>query len=402
MEARAATEAASRIGARLPTWTLGLIPLALIAAVAALFAALGAPGLGERTGPPVEDVAVERTVLRPGEIELTVRNDGPDPVRIEQVSVSDSYVTFSPSDSELGRLESSTLTIPYPWIEGESYDVVLLTSTGATIEHQIEGAVETPETDVSFFALMGLLGVYVGIIPVAMGMLWLPFVRGVDERWVRLLLAFTVGLLAFLAIDASLEGLEIAADGPQAFGGTALVLLGGVVAFVSLAAIDAYLRERRKSAGVGGAGGAYLALLIAIGIGLHNLGEGVAIGSAYTAGALALGAFLVIGFAIHNTTEGLAIVAPLSGARAELPRLAAMGLIAGAPAVLGALIGAAAYNASIAAFLFGVGAGAIAQVVWQLVPSIRDATGRALNPTSALGVLAGLAGLYLTSLLVSV
>src|SRR5215216_2510609 len=382
MEARAATETAGRIGARLPTWILGLIPLALIVAVAALFAAIGAPGLGERTGPPIEELAVERTVLRPGEIELTVRNDGPDPVRIEQVSVSDSYVTFSSGESELQRLESSTLTIPYPWIEGESYDVILLTSTGATIEHEIAGAVETPETDVSFFALMGLLGV--------------------DRRWVRLLLAFTVGLLAFLVVDASLEGLEIASDGPQAFGGTALVFLGALTAFVSLAAIDAALRERRDSAGAEGLGGAYLALLIAVGIGLHNLGEGLAIGSAYTTGALALGVFLVIGFAIHNTTEGLAIVAPLSAARPAVSRLAALGLIAGAPTILGALVGAAAYNASIAAFLLGVGAGAIAQVVLQLVPSIRDAAGRALNPTSALGVLAGLAGLYLTSLLVSV
>src|SRR5215216_1973713 len=244
MEARAATETAGRIGARLPTWTLGLIPLALIAAVAALFAALGAPGLGERTGPPVEDLAVERTVLRPGEIELTVRNDGPDPVRIEQVSVSDSYVTFSPGESEVGRLDSSTLTIPYPWIEGESYNVVLLTSSGATIEHGIQGAVETPETDFSFFALMALLGVYVGVIPVAMGMLWLPFVRGLDPRWVRLLLAFTVASLVFL---------------------------GALTAFVSLAAVDAYLRERRDSAGGRAVGGTYLALLIALGIGLHNL-----------------------------------------------------------------------------------------------------------------------------------
>ena len=106
------------------------------------------------------------------------------------------------------------------------------------------------------------------------------------------------------------------------------------------------------------------ALLIAIGIGLHNLGEGVAIGAAYSAGALALGAFLVVGFAIHNTTEGLAIVAPLARERvvagAGSPLL---GLIAGAPAVLGAWIGAAAFNASAAAFLFGFGAGAIVQVI---------------------------------------
>ena len=94
-----------------------------------------------------------------------------------------------------------------------------------------------------------------------------------------------------------------------------------------------------------GASGGTLALLVAVGIGLHNLGEGVAIGSAYSVGALALGAFLVVGFALHNTTEGLAIVAPIAHLRPSLGRLALLGLLAGAPAVLGAWIGAAAFNA---------------------------------------------------------
>ena len=402
MEAQAAGERAGRFGDRVPTWLLGLVPVALIAAAAALFAALGAPGLDERTGPPVEELAVERTVLRPGEIELTVRNEGPDSVLVEQVAISDSFVAFDATDSEVGRLESSTLTIPYPWIEGEAYDIFLLTSTGATIEHEIPAAAETPQADVSFFALMALLGLYVGVIPVAMGMLWLPFVRSVGDRWIKVLLAFTVGLLVFLGIDATLEGLEIGADGPQAFGGAGLVLVGALASFVALAAVDAWLHGRGERAAGRGAAGAYLALLIAIGIGLHNLGEGLAIGSAYAAGALALGAFLVVGFALHNTTEGLAIVAPMSAQRPGLRRLVGLGLIAGAPAILGAWIGAAAYNPSVVAFLLGAGAGAIARVVWQLVPSIRDAAGRALNPASALGVLAGIAALYVTSLLVSV
>jgi hypothetical protein len=89
--------------------------------------------------------------------------------------------------------------------------------------------------------------------------------------------------------------------------------------------VSAWLEGRRA-----GASGQRLALLIAVGIGLHNLGEGVAIGSSYAVGALALGAFLVVGFAIHNTTEGLAIVAPVADARPTLARLAVLGLIAGA------------------------------------------------------------------------
>jgi zinc transporter, ZIP family len=402
MEARAAREGGRGVGGRAPTWLLGLLPLALIAGAAIAFGVLGAPGLGERTGPPVEDVAIERTLLRPGEIELTLRNDGPDAVAIEQVAISDSYVPFDASDSEIGRLESSTLTMPYPWVEGEAYDIFILTSTGGTIEHEIPVAVETPETDSSFFGLMALLGVYVGVIPVAMGMLWLPFVRRIDPSWMRFLLAFTVGLLVFLGVDATLEGLEIAGEGPQAFGGAALVFLGALSAFLALAAVDGWLAGRRDNAGSQGAAGAYLALLVAIGIGLHNLGEGLAIGSAYAGGALALGAFLVVGFALHNTTEGLAIVAPMASARPRLGRLVMLGLIAGAPAILGAWIGATAFNSSLVAFLLGVGAGAIAQVVVAILPSVRDDAGRTLNAVSALGMLTGIAALYVTGLLVSV
>lgn len=401
MEARAATERPPHL-ARLPAWLLGLIPLALIAAAAALFAALGAPGLGERRGPPVEELSVERTVLRPDEIELIVRNDGPDVVRVEQVSVNDAYVSFTADNRSLGRLESSTLEIAYPWIEGEAYEIFLLTSTGGTIEHEIPVAVETPDAGAGFYGLMALLGLYVGVIPVSLGMLWLPFMRRIRPDWIRVLLAFTIGLLAFLGIDATFEGVEIAGEGPEAFGGAGLVFLGALAAYLLLSGVDTYVSSRRERAAGAGAAGAYLALLIAIGIGLHNLGEGLAIGAAYAVGALALGAFLVVGFALHNTTEGLAIVSPLAARPPRLARLVGLGLIAGAPVIPGAWIGAAAFNPSLSAFLLGVGAGAIAQVIAQIVPSLRGADGRALAPGNIAGVLAGLAVLYLTGLLVSV
>jgi zinc transporter ZupT len=287
-------------------------------------------------------------------------------------------------------------------VEGEAYEVALLTSSGGTFAHEIPVAVATPDADLSFFGLMALLGIYVGVIPVALGMLWLPWIRRIPPAWLRAVMALTVGLLAFLALDATLEGFELAAEGSQAFGGSALVLLGAAVAFLLLTGISAYLEQRRAAAKAAGASGAQLALLVAIGIGLHNLGEGVAIGSAYSAGALALGAFLVVGFAIHNTTEGLAIVAPVAHLRPSLPRLALLGLIAGAPAVLGAWIGAAAFNASMAAFLFGFGAGAIAQVIVQLAPSLRDGEGRTLHPVAVGGLLAGMAVMFVTGLLVSV
>jgi len=407
----AGTQAERLQGGRLPAWLLGLLPLALIAAAIGAFALLGGPGLGDRTGPPIEEVAVERTVLRPGEIELTLRNDGPDPVEVAQVAVNDAFASFSTTNGqEIGRLGSTTLKVSYPWIEGEAYEIFILTASGGTIDAEIPVATETPEADLSFFGLMALLGIYVGVIPVSLGMLWLPFVRRIDARWIGALIAFTVGLLALLAIDAGLEGLEIAAEAPSAFGGAALVFAGALVAYLVLAGIDAYLsgrRDRARGAGTAVKGGLYMALLVSIGIGLHNLGEGLAIGSSYATGALALGAFLVVGFAIHNTTEGLAIVAPLrDGAgpdgRVRLSHLVAFGLIAGAPAVLGAWIGAAAFNPSLAALLFGVGVGAIVQVIVQIAPAMRDGAGRLLNPLSVAGMLAGIALLYVTGLLVAV
>jgi ZIP family zinc transporter len=398
-------EPATAQATRRPAWLVGLAPLAVLAVAIGLFVLFDAPGL-DRIGVPQEELAVERTVLKPGEIELHVRNDGADAVQVRQVIVNDGFAAFSQSDDNIGRLAGSEIDVDYPWIEGENYDVTLLTATGATIDHTIEAAVETPDAGLDFYGLMALIGIYVGVIPVGIGMLWLPWIRGIDTRWIGFLLAFTVGLLAFLGVEALLEGTDIAGTGAQAFGGAALVWLGAAGAFLALAGVDAWLRGRRSGGDGGGGGAAAIgyraAFLVALGIGLHNLGEGLAIGSAYAVGSLALGATLVVGFALHNTTEGLAIVAPVAQERqASLRRLALLGLLAGAPAVLGAWIGASAYNPSLAALMFGVGAGAIAQVVVQIAPAIRDGAGRLLHPLAVAGLLTGLAVMYVTGLMVS-
>jgi zinc transporter ZupT len=274
------------------------------------------------------------------------------------------------------------------------------------VTHAIDVAAETPEADIGFYGLMALVGLYVGLIPVAIGMLWLPWIRRIDPRWVQFVLALTIGLLAFLGLDALLEGTEIAATGPQALGGASLVFLGAGIAYLGLAGVDGWLRGRAAREREGGAGPWRLAFLVALGIGLHNLGEGLAIGSAYAIGSLALGAALIVGFALHNTTEGLAIVAPVArgeGApRGSLARFAGLGVLAGAPAILGTWIGASAFNPSLAALLFGLGAGAIAQVIVQIAPSVRDASGRLLNPLAASGMVAGVLLMYATGLLISI
>jgi zinc transporter, ZIP family len=384
---------------RTPLWLLAASVVLVIAAVLALLAAFGGASLPERTGPPVEELAVERTVLAPGTIAVTVRNTGPDPVQVAQVVVNDAFVDFAGADAPVERLGTQTLVLRYPWETGQPYLLSLMTSTGLVVEHEIPVAVQTPVPDGSFFGLMTLLGVYVGVVPVLLGMLVLPVLRRVGRGVVRALLAVTVGLLAFLAVDAVLEGFELAAGAGAGFGGPLVVLLGAALAFLVLTAVD-----RTLSHGAGASAqrsGLRLALLIAIGIGLHNLGEGLAIGSAYAVGELALGTALVVGFALHNTTEGLAIVAPLTERKHSLLVLALLGLLAGAPAIAGAIIGATVDNATLAALLLGVGAGAVVQVVVQIAPALRGGTGRAVDAVALGGVAAGVLVMYATGLLVA-
>jgi len=382
----------------LPGWTLVAITIAIAAVALTALAVLGSRALPERTGPPVEELTVERTALSPSTIELTLRNTGPDAVQVAQIFVNDVYVGFTGATEPLGRLATETVRLDYPWQEGHPLLISILTSTGAVIEHDIPAAVATPVADRDLLALMVLLGTYVGVIPVALGMVFLPVLRRAGRSLVRILLALTVGLLAFLAVDAAVEGLDLAAQTGGAFGGPILVFLGAALAFLALTAVDRFLQKRSGET----ADGQRLALMIAIGIGLHNLGEGLAIGSAYAVGELALGAALVVGFALHNTTEGLAVVTPLTRQKPSLGRLAGLGLLAGAPAILGAAVGATVSNAAVASLLFGVGVGAILQVIIQITPALRDQAGKLLSLPVLGGLSAGVVIMYATGLLVAV
>ncbi|MHA6781811.1 ZIP family metal transporter [Pseudonocardia saturnea] len=384
--------------ARVPVWLLGLAVTAVIGLVLGLLAVFGGSTLPDRAGPPIEELAVERTVLAPGVIELTVRNIGPDPVQVSQVSVNDSFVAFTGGGEPLERLRTTALVLDYPWSDGTPYVVSLLTSTGLVIEHEIAAAVTTPPADADFFGRMVLIGTYVGIVPVLLGMLLLPVLRRVGGRSVQVLLALSVGVLAFLAVDATFEGFELAAGG-TVFGGGLLVILGAAFAYLVLMGVDRWQRSRTAAARrVDSAGGMRLALLIAIGIGLHNLAEGLVIGSAYAVGELALGAALIIGFVINNVTEGVAIVAPLADRRPTWLALLGLGLVAGVPAILGAVIGGAVNNPALAAVLFGLGVGAILQVVEQILPSLREPGTRAFDSRVLGGLALGVLLMYGTSL----
>jgi hypothetical protein len=372
---------------------------AAAAAAAAVLAALvlvGAQALPDRTGPPVEVLAVERTSLSPGVIELTVRNVGPDPVQVAQVAVNDSFVDVAGAVEPIDRLETATLTLTYPWGEGQPYTIAMLTSTGVVVEHVVPAAVSTP-SPAGILASMAVLGVYVGVVPVVLGMLVLPLLRRARPGVLRVVLAVTVGLLGFLAIDGALDALELGAASGGAFGGPALVVLGAALAFLALTVVDALVLARRERP----ATGLHLAVLVAVGIGFHNFGEGLAIGTAYAVGELALGATLVIGFALHNVTEGVAVVTPLATQRARLRDLAALGLLAGGPAVPGAVLGAATTNSELSALLLGLGVGAILRVVVVLAPGLRPRPGASPSPATLTGIAVGVLVMYATGLLVT-
>ncbi|MBI4512890.1 MAG: metal transporter [Gemmatimonadetes bacterium] len=390
---------------RARTWILGLGPLVILAGLVALFLRFGPLGVFRAAFPPVEELTIER-VLFPTEdlIEVRVVNGGPQAVTVSQVMVDEAYWMFQiRPGATIPRLGRATVTLAYPWVAGEPLEIKLVSSTGLTFAEEVAVATESPRPDARYFSTFTLLGVYAGVVPVFLGLLWYPFLRGVSRRWMHFFLSLTVGLLIFLAVDALHEALETAARVPAAFQGVGLVALGTLGAILALVAVGRWLRAHGRG-GDARRERLSLAYLIALGIGLHNLGEGLAIGAAYAIGEIALGAFLVIGFAIHNTTEGFGIVAPVAQERPAVAQLALMGALAGVPTILGTWIGGFTYSPILATAFLALGAGAILQVVYEIGRLIARETeagwGAWASVTNAAGLVLGLVIMYSTALLV--
>jgi zinc transporter ZupT len=383
-----------------------LLPVALLVLVLGVFA-FTSPLAGVQSGEPLPDVTVTHTTIPDDEtVVLHVTNNGPEAVTISQVLVDEAYWNFrvegAGGDHTLSPMESARVVVPYHWNPGWDLDVALVLADGTTFEHVIEAPSQTSGFSLDLLWTLALIGLFVGVIPVALGMAWFPYIRSMSDRWLHAALVFAAGVLAFLAVDAGFEALELAERVPSAFEGTALVTLGAVGALLLVQSVSAW-REGRADAGDSRAeSGLWVAYLVALGIGLHNLAEGLAIGSSFALGRVSLGAFLVVGFMLHNVTEGPAVVAPV--ARGERPawyHFAALGLLAGAPVILGGWIGSLAYSPTVGAFFLAVGVGAILQVDWEIARLVRDAGGRVASATNLLAFLVGFGIMYATDLLVA-
>jgi zinc transporter ZupT len=392
MEAGSAS-AGPRIGWRV--WALVPVLLLTLAVGAVVTSGSSLVDLVGTNPPPADEFDIRRVEFSPGEIRITVRNPQPDDLTIANVNVDDAIVRYTVDGATtLGRLRSSTIVVPFDWVEEDPITVGVTSSTGIETVKEIPAAIETPGPSVDSFLGYAVIGFLVGVLPVALGLLWLPALRQASAAWLSAFMAFTAGLLSFLGVEALSEAFEVQALLPAGLGGSGLVLLGVALSFLGMTALAGRLGRG------GSATGFALALLIAIGIGVHNFGEGLAIGASFALGELQLGTFLIVGFMIHNVTEGLGIATPVAKTRVTLLALVTLVLVAGAPTIPGAWIGGYTSSDVLIALFFAIAAGAAFQVVLEVGRYVaRSAPGGLRSGYAIGGFVAGVAAMYATGIL---
>jgi zinc transporter ZupT len=395
VEASSATPDRGRLN-----WRLWAVVPVLVLAIAVGIVVSAGSSLVDLVGsnpPPADQFDIRRVEFSPGEIRILVRNPQRDDLTIANVNVDDAVQPFTvDGPTTLGRLRSATIVVPFDWIEGDPMTVGVTSSTGIQTVKEIPAAVETPQPSVKGFFGYTLIGLLVGVLPIALGLLWLPALRQAPAVWLAAFMAFTAGLLTFLGVEALAEAFELQAALPSALGGAGLVLLGVALSFLGMTALAARLT------GGAAATGLTLALLVAVGIGLHNLGEGLAIGASFAIGELQLGAFLIVGFMIHNVTEGLGIATPVARTRITVLALVGLAVVAGAPTIFGAWIGGYTTSDVLGALFFAIAAGAALQVVVEVGRYVaRTAPGGLRSGHALVGFIAGIATMYVTGVLVA-
>jgi len=356
-------------------------------------------------GVPLPEISIELVNFVDSEIQVTVRNTGPVPVEVVMADINDRIqpAAIEP-DRFLDRYETALVRIPFEWNEAEPYIIGLTIDDGTRFEKEIEAAAPALKPDLELIGLFAVIGTYVGIIPVMIGLLWLPFIRRISKSKYHFFLALTAGLLLFLGIDAIEEAIVVSGENlAGSFNGVLLTVTVTVLSFLGLYYAGQKLIDNSQLSRLSKP--IAIALMIAIGIGLHNFGEGLAIGAAVGLGSIAFSTFLIVGFALHNTTEGIAIAGPLSkdktSTRSLIGKLVGLGLIAGSPAIFGAWIGGFSYSPFSSVVFLAIGAGAIFQVIIVIFRMIREEGDKNLSSASVVsGVSIGMLIMYLTSILV--
>ena len=345
------------------------------------------------------EISIEKVEFTGNEIQATVRNTGPIDVNVVVADVNDRIqpAAIEP-DTHLERFETALVRIPFDWNEGQPYTVGLTIDDGTRFEKQIDAASASLEPNSELFVFLGIIGLLIGVVPIMIGLLWYPFIKKLGRNAFSFFLAFTIGLLLFLGLDAIEEAFEISNKHlASVFNGELLIATVVILSFLGLYAIGNILIKRSEFSKL--SKGLAISLMVAIGIGLHNLGEGLAVGAAIAFGEVALSTFLIIGFAIHNTTEGLAIAAPLTRTKSVIGKMVGFGLIAGIPAIFGTWIGGFSFSPFFTIIFLSIGAGAIFQVVWSIFKFMKESD--SFSSISIIcGIASGLVVMYLTSILI--
>ena len=347
------------------------------------------------------EITIEKIDFMDSEIQATVRNTGHIPVEIVMADVNDRIQPAAVEpDRFLERFETTLVRIPFEWNEAEPYIIGITIEDGTRFERAVEAAAPALELTFELAIFFAIIGTYVGVIPVMIGLLWLPFIKKISKQKYHFFLALTAGLLLFLAIDSIEEAVDVSDENlANGFNGTLLVSTVVVLSFLGLYYLGNKLVKKADSLGL--TKPVAIALMISIGIGLHNFGEGLAIGAALGMGSIAFSTFLIVGFALHNTTEGIAIAAPMSRGKLMVGKLVLMGLIAGSPAIFGAWIGGFSYSPFTSVVFLAVGAGAIFQVIVVIVKWIQEENEKNLSSFTVIsGFATGMLVMYLTSILV--
>ena len=345
------------------------------------------------------EISIEKVEFIGNEIQATVRNTGPIDVNVVVADVNDRIqpAAIEP-DTHLERFETALVRIPFDWNEGQPYTVGLTIDDGTRFEKQIDAASASLEPNSELFVFLGIIGLLIGVVPIMIGLLWYPFIKKLGKNAFNFFLAFTIGLLLFLGLDAIEEAFEISNTHlASVFNGELLIATVVILSFLGLYGIGNILIKRSEFSKL--SKGLAISLMVAIGIGLHNLGEGLAVGAAIALGQVALSTFLIIGFAIHNTTEGLAIAAPLTRTKSVIGKMVGFGLIAGIPAIFGTWIGGFSFSPFFTIIFLSIGAGAIFQVVWSIFKFMKESD--SFSSISIIcGIASGLVVMYLTSILI--